>query len=712
MGLDSGQGANGLPDYMALAEGFQDNFKQVEELLKDFSNAHKELDFDAFNLTDAYTAWMEALVKDPQKIIDANIDLWQKSIALSTQAFTSFWGQAHEQTSPVIQAQKGDRRFRHDAWTEQPVFDAVKQSYLLGSQWLRNLVTDVEGLDEKTSEKVKFFTERYLDAMSPTNFALTNPEVLDKAIETKGANLVQGVKNMFRDLETGSGQLKIRMTDPDAFELGKNVGTTPGKVVFQNRMFQLIQYSPTTDKVLKRPLLIVPPWINKFYILDLQPKNSMLKWLTDQGHTVFVMSWVNPDQSYNDADFGTYVTEGIVKAVDAVEVITGESEINAAAYCIGGTLLSTTLAYMKGKGDKRVQSATLFTTMLDFSDPGELGVFIDEGQVCGLEKKMDEDGYLDGGAMAGAFNLLRANDLIWSFYINNYLMGNEARPFDLLYWNSDSTRMPPLMHSFYLRNMYLENNLAKPNGVTIDGVKIDLSSIDVPTYFISTIEDHIAPWTSTYKGAKLFSGDVRFVLGGSGHIAGIVNPPAAGKYNYRVTDEVPADGEKWAKEAKVTDGSWWPNWDEWLRAKDSTLVDARVPGEGPLPVIEDAPGTYVTVKMDQDVPKVEFTSLDVKPAKPAKKAAAKKPAAKKEAAEKKAPAKKAPAKKAAGDDLTKINGIGPVLAKLFIDQGISTYAQVAEMTGEAISDMLVKLDEKNKRFDTSDWPAQAKKLKG
>ncbi|CAG0908905.1 unnamed protein product, partial [Cyprideis torosa] len=371
MASDKQPGDAGSPEFAELAKGFQENFQQVENLLTDFTKTHPGLDLDTFNLSTAYKAWFDALMNDPQKIVEANVDYWQKSMALSAQAFQAFWGNSDSDIPSVVEPEKGDRRFRHDAWTEKPVFDVVKQSYLLGSQWLRNLVTDVEGLDEKTADKVKFFTERYLDAMSPTNFALTNPEVLEKAIETKGENLTQGVQNMLRDLDAGGGQLKIRMTDPEAFELGKNVAVTPGKVVFQNRMFQLIQYTPTTDKVQKRPLLIVPPWINKFYILDLQPKNSMLKWLTDQGHTVFVVSWVNPDMSYADTTFADYVTEGVIKATDAVEVITGESEINAVGYCIGGTLLSTTLAYMKAKGDERIKSATFFTTMLDFSDPGE-----------------------------------------------------------------------------------------------------------------------------------------------------------------------------------------------------------------------------------------------------------------------------------------------------------------------------------------------------
>jgi len=518
--------------------------------------------------------------------------LWQKTAQQYQQALMGFMG---NQSEPVITEERSDRRFRHEGWNEQPAFSAIKQSYLLLSQWMRDLVTDVDGLDEHTAEKISFFTERYIDALSPTNFAATNPAVVEKILETKGANLVHGLKNMLEDLEDGDGQLRIRMTDTSAFKLGENVAVTPGKVVFQNRMFQLIQYTPTTKEVSKRPLLIVPPWINKYYILDLQAKNSLLKWLVDQGHTVFVVSWVNPDESYAEVGFDEYVTEGVVAAVDAVEKETGESELNLIGYCIGGTLLASSMAYMKAKGDERVKSATFFTAMIDFADPGELGVFIDEEQICGLEDKMQEDGYLDGSSMAGTFNLMRANDLIWSFYINNYLLGNDPRPFDLLYWNSDSTRMPAKMHAWYLRNLYLENRLSQPNGVAIDGVDIDLTQVDTPVCFVSAIDDHIAPWLSTYTGAKLFSGDVRFILGGSGHIAGIVNPPAAGKYEYRVTDELPDDPQAWADSATRNEGSWWPEWDSWVKAKAPEQVAARQPG-AVLTVLEDAPGSYVNVR--------------------------------------------------------------------------------------------------------------------
>ena len=596
---DTEQNSINALGFASMAKEMQANFKQVEELMAGFTQSYEGMNLDPFNMKQAYSDWWEAVAKNPQKVIEANMAFWQKSLELTQQAMFGFMG---ADTAPVIETPKSDRRFSHEDWANKPIFDVIKQSYLLTSDWMRKVVASAEGLDEHTSERVKFFTERMLDAMSPTNFALTNPAVIEKIRETKGANLVHGLKNMLEDLEAGKGQLKIRMTDASAFELGKNVAATPGKVVFQNRMFQLLEYTPTTEQVLKRPLLIVPPWINKFYIMDLQPKNSLLKWLVDQGHTVYVISWVNPDETYAETGFEDYITDGVLKALDAIQYDTGESEINAIGYCIGGTLLASSLAYMKATGDTRIKSATFFTTMLNFANPGELGLFIDDEQIKGLEGKMQETGYLDGSTMAGTFNLLRANDLIWSFYINNYLLGNDPRPFDLLYWNSDSTRMPAKMHSWYLRNLYLNNQLCQPKALNVHGVPLDLTSIDIPACFISAVEDHIAPWQSTYSGARLFGGKTRFILGGSGHIAGIINPPGANKYNYRVTDELPEDGEAWAKQAAVNAGSWWPEWDRWVRALDNAQIPARVPGQGKLAAIEDAPGTYVKSKLGEATP--------------------------------------------------------------------------------------------------------------
>jgi polyhydroxyalkanoate synthase len=386
------------------------------------------------------------------------------------------------------------------------------------------------------------------------------------------------------------------MTDLDAFSVGRTIAVTPGKVIFQNELMQLIQYNPTTERVLKRPLLVIPPWINKFYILDLRPKNSFVRWATAQGHTVFMVSWVNPDESLAHKDFEDYMKEGVLAALDAIGQATGERGVNAIGYCLGGTLLGSTLAYMAAKGDNRIKSATFFVSMLDFRESGEINVFIDEEQLKALEEKMNRRGFLEGSEMATTFNLLRANDLIWSFVVNNYLLGNEPFPFDLLYWNSDSTRMPAKMHSFYLRNMYRENKLAKPGGISLDGVPIDLGRVKVPAYFLSTREDHIAPWRTTYHGTHLLKGSNRFILAASGHIAGVVNAPESGKYSHWINPDLPDNPEDWLAGGTEIAGSWWPDWQRWVAGLSKAQVEARVPGGGKLPVLEDAPGSYVKVK--------------------------------------------------------------------------------------------------------------------
>ena len=694
-------------DIEKLAQGLLENFKNVENIMTDFSKTYEQLELDPFNLKELYTEWFMTAIRNPQKLAQINVEFLQNAMHLYQRSAMGFLGINAE---PVIQEARSDRRFHHEDWAKEPIFNVIKQSYLLVSQWMRSLVADVEGLDDHTAEKVKFFTERYLDAMSPTNFAATNPAVLQRIMETKGGSLVHGLKNMLQDLENGNGQLKIRMTDTEAFELGKNVAVTPGKVVFQNRMFQLIQYTPTTEKVFKRPLLVVPPWINKFYIMDLQPKNSMLRWFVEQGHTVFVISWINPDERYSDIGFDTYLEEGVLVATDVVQQITGENEFNAIGYCLGGTLLSTTLAYMKTKGDKRIRSATYFTTMIDFSEPGELGVFIDEEQIGSLEERMNREGFLEGSSMAGAFNMMRANDLIWSFYINNYLLGNDPRPFDLLYWNSDSTRMPAKMHSWYLRNMYLNNRLCKAE-LTVAGAPIDLSTVDVPTCFVSAVEDHIAPWKSTYAGAQLFSGSVRFILGGSGHIAGIINPPEGGKYDYRVTDVLVPDPDEWAAGAEKHPGSWWPEWQRWIAPMSGDLVAARQPGSSKFKVLEDAPGSYVKARSGSTVavapPKLPAAAKTESNAKAPK---AVKPAVK--SGSPKAWTIKAVDVSKAADDLTAITGIGPKLAAVLQQKGITSYAAIAAMSAEEIKTLLLSEGTGYSRYDTSSWPEQAKLLNG
>jgi len=549
---------------------------------------------DPLNVGRAFLEMTAKMMTNPASLVQAQMNLWHDYLNLWQNTTRRMLGQELE---PVVEPDKDDRRFKDEAWTENTVFDFIKQSYLLSARWLQSTVNEVEGLDEKTAKKVDFYTRQFVDAMAPSNFLMTNPEVLRETIDSKGENLVNGLQNLLHDLEQGEGKLKIKMTDTTAFSVGENIATTPGKVVFQNELMQLIQYTPATETVHKTPLLIIPPWINKFYILDLRPKNSFIKWAVDQGLTVFVVSWINPDEKLADKSFDDYMTEGTLAAVDAVTKATGENQMNAIGYCLGGTLLAATLAYMKVKDDKRIKSATFFTTMIDFTQAGELSVFIDEEQLRALEERMNERGYLEGSEMATTFNMLRANDLIWSFVVNNYLLGKDPFPFDLLYWNSDSTRMPAAMHGFYLRKMYLENKLIEPGGIKLCGVDIDLTSIDIPVFVLSTREDHIAPWMSTFAATQTYGGQVKFVLAASGHIAGVVNPPASEKYSYWTNGGKAKTPDTWLKGATEHHGSWWPEWYKWVGRKSGAKIPARVPGEGKLKAIEDAPGSYVKVRL-------------------------------------------------------------------------------------------------------------------
>ncbi|MCX7368772.1 MAG: class I poly(R)-hydroxyalkanoic acid synthase, partial [Alphaproteobacteria bacterium] len=544
------------------------------------------------DIGNAFLDMTSRLMANPARLVQAQIGFWQDYLTLWQHTARRMMG---EPAPDVIAEDQKDKRFKDEAWRENEVFDFIRQSYLLSARYMQRLVHDAEGLDEKTAQKVDFYTRQFVDAMSPTNFAVTNPEVLRRTAETGGENLLKGLSNLLTDLERGQGNLRIRMTDESKFKVGENIAVTPGKVVYQNDLMQLIQYTPTTEKVLKRPLLILPPWINKYYILDLRPKNSFIRWAVDQGHTVFMVSWVNPDEHLAEKGFEDYMLEGPYAALDAIEKATGEKAVNAIGYCLGGTLLSATLAHMAAKRDTRIKSATFFTTMVDFTESGELGVFIDEEQLKALEAKMQKRGYLEGREMATTFNMLRANDLIWSFVVNNYLLGQDPFPFDLLYWNDDSTRMPARMHSFYLRRMYQQNDLIKPGGIDLLGVKLDLRKIKLPTYILSTREDHIAPWASTYRATQTYTGDIRFVLAASGHIAGVVNPPDAGKYSHWVNTTLPAEPEAWLASSTELAGSWWPDWQRWVTGQDP----AQVPARKPKNAIEDAPGSYVKV-MAQD----------------------------------------------------------------------------------------------------------------
>ena len=563
----------------------------------------QQLQGESFTIPDrgvvakAFMHLTERLLSEPDKLVEAQSNYVQGMLALYQAMARRMQG---EEAEPVINPAPGDRRFKDDIWTENPYFDFLKQSYLLAADNILNTVRKVESLDPKTAEKVDFYTRQYIEALAPTNFAVSNPQVIKTTLESGGENLRKGFTQFLKDLERGKGELRIKMTDLEAFELGKNIAITPGKVIFQTPLMQLLQYNPSTETVFKRPLLIVPPWINKYYILDLKPKNSFIKWAVDQGFTVFVISWVNPDESLADRDFEDYLLEGTLAALDAVQQATGEADVNAIGYCLGGTLLMCTLAYLAAINEaQRIKSATFFTTLIDFSEVGELSVFVDEEQIALMEKQMEKRGYLEGSQMANVFNMLRPNDLIWSFYVNNYLLGRDPMAFDLLYWNSDSTRMPRAMHSFYLRNMYLNNRLREPGGIDLIGEPIDLSKVKTPQYFLSTKEDHIAPWVGTYKGAHLTKGTVKFVLGGSGHIAGVVNPAGSNKYGYWTNTKKPKDPEEWLAGASHNEGSWWPDWFAWIKPKSGKQVPARQPGDAQLKPLEDAPGSYVKVRLDR-----------------------------------------------------------------------------------------------------------------
>jgi polyhydroxyalkanoate synthase len=527
-------------------------------------------------------------VTEPGKFAAAQGELFSSYADLWGRSFRRFLG---EEVKPVVEPEPGDNRFKDPDWSNGQFFDFWKQAYLITSRWAEDLTRNTEGVDEKTRKKALFYLNQMLAAASPSNFPLTNPEVVRTTLATNAENLVRGMTQFVQDLEQSKDLLRISQTDLSAFEIGRNLAVTPGKVVFQNDLIQLIQYAPTTAEVYERPLLIVPPWINKFYILDLTPEKSFVKWAVDQGFTVFLVSWVNPDARLAQKTFENYMQEGILAAVDAVIRQTGSPKINALGYCVGGTLLASALAYMAAKGDDRIASATFLAAQVDFSEAGDLLVFIDDSQLKGLEEMMAEHGYLDGSRMAAVFNMLRPRDLIWPYVINNYLLGKKPFPFDLLFWNADSTRLPAANHAFYLREFYHLNRLAKGE-MQLGGVRLDVSKVKIPIYELFTKEDHIAPALSVFRGSKLFGGPVRLTMAGSGHIAGVVNPPAKKKYQFWSGPPLPTLKE-WMAKAAETAGSWWPDWTTWLAAYSGPKVPPRDPASGPLRPIEDAPGSYV-----------------------------------------------------------------------------------------------------------------------
>ncbi len=584
-----------MPDPVALGHALLAVYERAAPLFGSYLEKMGEdlarQNYDPFHIKEAYVEFIERLAADPEKFWQMQQGFWNDWFRLWQENTMKFLG---EDGKTVIEPEKNDRRFKAPEWQESALFDFIKQSYLLTCHWMDKTVRGAEGFDPAKKERLAFYTKLFADALSPTNFLMTNPEVLKETLKTGGENLVKGLENLVADLERGQGELKISTTDYDAFQLGKNLATTPGRVVYENDLMQLIQYEPSTENVFKRPLLVIPPWINKYYILDLREDNSFIRWAVAQGHTVFTVSWVNPDAKLAQKRFEDYMQEGVLDALEKVRAITGEPDCNVVGYCLGGTLLAITLAWLAArKQEKTIASATFLTTLLDFENSGDLKLFMDDGQLELMDREMAEKGVLEAKNLQKTFSLLRANDLIWSFVVNNYLMGREPFPFDLLYWNDDSTNMPAAMHSFYLRKMYRDNELTKPGGIMMIDTPIDLKKITAPAYFLSTREDHIAPWKATYQGLKLLgSKDISFTLAASGHIAGVVNAPAKNKYCHWTSAKTGENASDWMDSAKQEEGSWWPHWQKWIENYGGGKIVPRPVGKG----LEPAPGSYVKKK--------------------------------------------------------------------------------------------------------------------
>ena len=546
------------------------------------------------DMVKTFSKLSEYWLADPQRALEAQTRLFA--------GYMSVWANAIQRVGPnkesyedIVKPERGDKRFQDPEWGRNAFFDFLKQAYLVTARWATDLVDHAEGLDEHTRHKASFYVKQVSNAISPSNFILTNPELFRETVATNGENLVRGMKMLAEDISAGKGDLRLRQVDASPFEIGKNLAVTPGKVVGRSDVAEIIQYAPSTETALKRPLLVCPPWINKFYILDLNPQKSFIRWAIEQGHTVFVISWINPDERHGLKSWEAYIREGLQYGLDTIEKATGEREVNAIGYCVGGTLLAAALALMAQEGDDRIKSATFFTTQVDFTYAGDLKVFVDEDQVAAVEKSMNEKGYLEGTKMATAFNMLRSNDLIWPYVVNNYMRGKDPLPFDLLYWNADSTRMAAANHSFYLRNCYLENNLSR-GLMELAGHTVSLGDVTIPIYNLASREDHIAPALSVFLGSKYFGGEVEYVMAGSGHIAGVVNPPAARKYQYWTGARPVGDFAEWVSKATEHPGSWWPHWQGWIEAKDNTRVPARIPGNH-MKTLGDAPGSYVKVRV-------------------------------------------------------------------------------------------------------------------
>ncbi len=582
-----------------LSENFAEMSAEFQKMAHDFlesQNAYKsDIENDPMHIGETLLELTKYYAAHPEKLVEKQMSLWQDYMTLWQNTSRKMMGE--DNIKPIIEPAANDKRFKDSDWQENQIFDFIKQSYLLTARYVADAADETTHKPGHEKDKMNFFTRQFIEAMSPTNFAISNPEVIRATVESKGQNLVKGMENFLRDYDQDTGKFTISMTDNEKFEPGRNVAATAGKVIYRNELIELIQYTPTTKKQYKKPLLIIPPWINKFYILDLRPENSLVKWLTDKGYSVFIISWRNPDASLSHLGLDDYMKLGTLSAIDVVKKATGEAQINTVGYCIGGTLLSCTLAHLAAKKKlDQIGCSTFLVTQVDFSEAGELTIFVDDKQMADMEQNMEKYGFLDGKTMSNTFNMLRSNDLIWSFVINNYMIGKDPFPFDLLYWNGDNTRLTRACHSQYLHEMYMNNNLVKPGAITLAGTPLDLTKIDIPTYIQAGHTDHICPWKSVYKDTWHFSGPKRFMLAGSGHIAGVVNPPSAKKYNHWLNDELPHDPEEWLEGAMSKAGSWWDDWHSWLSKKSGPKVAARIPGDGPVKSIGDAPGSYVKTR--------------------------------------------------------------------------------------------------------------------
>lgn len=587
-------------DYNKNQHKLSDNILKISEyyqiaLGKIIKLAEQNVSQDAGKFCEDYAQILSTIysnyLKEPDKILKSQIELWTNLTKIWSNVLGNYLG---EKSPPLYDSQARDRRFKDKAWEDSIYFNFLKQSYLYTADWSKKFVDSLEVKDLAEKRKLNFINQQIINAISPTNFVFTNPEVIKATVESEGENLVNGFENLIRDLDNSKKYLNITTSDHEKFELGRNIATSEGNVIYRNELMELIHFKPMAKKIYDIPILLVPAWINKYYIFDLSSDNSFIKWQLEQGYDVFVISWVNPGSSLADKKFEDYMLDGAIRAIDIVSQASGEGRISLMGYCLGGTLLVATLAYLAAKGeDKNIVSLSLLTTLVDFSDVGDMAMFIDEKKIDYLEDYMEKKGYFDSDDMVAIFSILRANDLIWSFVVNNYLLGNNPLPFDILYWNSDSTRLPATAHSFYLRNMYLRNSLIKPNGIILDGVAIDVRKINTSIYLLSTKEDHIAPWKTTYNFVNSISGDKEFVLSASGHIAGVINPPIKNKYCHWTNSNNENDPEKWFNNAKQHDGSWWPNWSKW----QSSFMGEKISNKKwHFKSLGKAPGDYVEMK--------------------------------------------------------------------------------------------------------------------